>query len=128
MCGILSLCAYACVCVCTYGAVEDHEALVEVVVLHGGVAVELGQWVVAPGHTHTHTLRKLERNTRFSPTRVYATVIHALLGDSCSCAAPLYVGVVDSSVVQVVAQSRYHQSQDLDVAEVILPERRINRG
>lgn len=37
--------------VCTYGAVEDHEAVVEVVVLHGGVAVELGQWVITPGHT-----------------------------------------------------------------------------
>lgn len=43
-----------CVSECTYGAVEDHEAVVEVVMLHGGVAVELGQWVVAPGHTHTH--------------------------------------------------------------------------
>lgn len=27
---------------CTYRAVEDHEAVVEVVMLHGGVAVELG--------------------------------------------------------------------------------------
>lgn len=26
----------------TYRAVEDHEAVVEVVMLHGGVAVELG--------------------------------------------------------------------------------------
>lgn len=36
----------------TYWAVEDHEALVEVVMLHGGVAVQLGQWVVTPGTTH----------------------------------------------------------------------------
>lgn len=27
---------------CTHRAVEDHEAVVEVVMLHGGVAVELG--------------------------------------------------------------------------------------
>lgn len=42
------------------------------------------------------------------------------LNDSCSPAAPLYVGVVDSSVVQVVAESCNHQSQDLQIAEVIL--------
>lgn len=30
-----------------YRAVEDHEALVEVVVLQRGVAVQLGQWVLA---------------------------------------------------------------------------------
>lgn len=43
---------------CTYRAVENHEALVEVVMLHSGVAVELGQWVVASGHRHTHTQKK----------------------------------------------------------------------
>lgn len=37
-----------------------------------------------------------------------------------SPAVPLYVGVVDSSVVQVVAESCNHQSQDLQIAEVIL--------
>lgn len=51
-----------CVNVCTYGTVEDHEAVVEVVMLHGGMAVELGQWVVAPRHTHTHT-----RSERLQP-------------------------------------------------------------
>lgn len=38
---------------CAYMAVEDHEALIEVVMLHGGVAVELGQWVVTPGEEET---------------------------------------------------------------------------
>lgn len=42
------------------------------------------------------------------------------LNDSCSPAVPLYVGVVDSSVVQVVAESCNHQSQDLQITEVIL--------
>lgn len=46
-----------CVNVRTYGTVEDHEAVVEVVMLHGGMAVELGQWVVAPRHTHTKSER-----------------------------------------------------------------------
>lgn len=40
--------------------------------------------------------------------------------DSCSQAVPLYVGVVDSSVVQVMAESCNHQSQDLHIAQVIL--------
>lgn len=33
---------------------------------------------------------------------------------------PLYVGVVDSSVVQVVAERCDHQSQDLQIVQVIL--------
>lgn len=98
-------------CVCTYGAVEDHEAVVEVVVLHGGVAVELGQWVVAPGHTQTV---KTSCNPRI---RAYNYIFS---DDSRSSALPLYVGVVDSSVVQVVAEGGDHQSQDLHVAQVVL--------
>lgn len=88
---------------CTYGAVEYHEALVEVVMLHGGVAVELGQWVVAPGHTQEEA------------HRVDALCCHTYiyLYDSYSPSVPLYVGVVDSSVVQIVAESCNHQSQDL---------------
>lgn len=34
--------------------------------------------------------------------------------------SPLYVGVVDSPVVQVVAESCDHQSQDLHIAQVVL--------
>ncbi|KAF3836815.1 hypothetical protein F7725_004279 [Dissostichus mawsoni] len=41
----------------TYRAVEDHQALVEVVVLHGGVAVQLGKRVLAPGNTEELCLR-----------------------------------------------------------------------
>lgn len=48
----------------TYRAVEDHEAVVEVVVLHGGVAVELSQWVVTPTHTHKHTRDVSGQHTR----------------------------------------------------------------
>lgn len=34
-----------------YWTVEDHEALVEMVMLHNGVAVKLGQRMVTPVHT-----------------------------------------------------------------------------
>lgn len=108
-----------CVSECTYGAVEDHEAVVEVVMLHGGVAVELGQWVVAPGHTHTHT-RSKKHTSGYSvlPHMHIQSYIHFY--DSCSPAVPLYVGVVDSSVVQVMAERCNHQSQDLQIAQVSL--------
>ncbi len=62
----------------TYRAVEDHKAVVEVVVLHGGVAVELGQWVVAPGHTHTRSKKQC------APTHAY-TIIHTVLWLMLSC-------------------------------------------
>lgn len=35
--------------------------------------------------------------------------------------SPLYVGVVDSPVVKVVAESRDHQSQDLHITQMVLP-------
>lgn len=42
-------------------AVEDHQALVEVVVLHGRVAVQLGQGVLAPAEPGREGLRERPR-------------------------------------------------------------------
>lgn len=69
-------------CVCTYGAVEDHEAVVEVVVLHGGVAVELGQWVVAPGHTQT-----VKTSCKPTHTRIQLYILRwlTLVGSTSVC-------------------------------------------
>lgn len=51
---------------------------------------------------------------------------HILLKKHWS-AVPLYVGVVDSSVVQVMAERGDHQSQDLQIAHVTLTEGRTDR-
>lgn len=65
--------------------------------------------------TRTHTKSETHSvGAAHSHTCIYNHAFELLM------LSPLYVGVVDSPVVKVVAESRDHQSQDLHITQMVL--------